>query len=211
VPADSNETDRLPSLVSVPLRAAETGGQLRYDKTIRTHVREDNNLFFIALGSFLVFDFFNPSVFAGYATRADAQDAVRLAKAAAGEIPVAVASADGEALVVTVAPAADPEPITQDLSALVEANLDLSSDVPIVSVVLDTVSETPVPEASPDEVVDPPIVLPVEEIGHVAGVDIVSEPELIPVVRVTLDDVEDEEDEDADEFDGLSDTDTLNL
>lgn len=63
----------LPALVEMPLRAVKAGGKLQYDRNLRTHVRQDSTLLFVAMGQELVFDAFNPGVFAAYvAKRANA-------------------------------------------------------------------------------------------------------------------------------------------
>lgn len=68
---DASGTARgmLPALVALPLRAAEPGGALVFDRTMRGPVRQENRLYFVALADTLVFDVAHPEVFAGYADR----------------------------------------------------------------------------------------------------------------------------------------------
>jgi Zinc finger C-x8-C-x5-C-x3-H type (and similar) len=59
-------TDEFPALKSMPLRLVNAGGVFMYDRTIRTQVRTESPLRFIAWGNRLVFDAANSSVFALY-------------------------------------------------------------------------------------------------------------------------------------------------
>jgi hypothetical protein len=56
----------------VPLKSADVGGQLAYDRTLRTQRRKESTLLFVAWRGELVFDAANPSVFARYAGAAPA-------------------------------------------------------------------------------------------------------------------------------------------
>lgn len=56
----------LPALKAIPLRAVKADGKLQYSRKLRSHVRQGSSLLFVALGQQLVYDAFNPSVFAGY-------------------------------------------------------------------------------------------------------------------------------------------------
>ena len=62
----------LPAMDCVPLKSADAGGQLAYDRTLRTQRRKESTLLFVAWRGELVFDAANPSVFARYAGAAPA-------------------------------------------------------------------------------------------------------------------------------------------
>lgn len=57
----------LPPMVCLPLEAVDAGGQLAYDRNLRTQRRKESLLMFVALRGELVFDKANPDVFAKYA------------------------------------------------------------------------------------------------------------------------------------------------
>lgn len=62
----------LPAMDCVPLKTVDAGGQLEYDRNLRTQRRKKSPLLFIAFRGELVFDKFNPEVFARYAAKAQA-------------------------------------------------------------------------------------------------------------------------------------------
>ena len=61
----------LPAMECMPLRSVVAGGDLAYDRIIRTQVRKESPLLFVAMRGELVFDAANPQVFARYAGAAD--------------------------------------------------------------------------------------------------------------------------------------------
>lgn len=71
--ADGDDADpkggslALPPLECRFLRDCDPGGELVYDRTLRTHVRMPHTLLFIQSGEQLVYDFEHPHVFASYA------------------------------------------------------------------------------------------------------------------------------------------------
>jgi hypothetical protein len=74
-----------PVLEPCPLREVEAGAKMVYDRHIRTTVRTESPLLFIQKGRFLVFDAYNPTVFAAHcAETAAAAAAAAAAVAAAG-------------------------------------------------------------------------------------------------------------------------------
>lgn len=79
----------LPPMLCVPLSDVHAGGKLRYDAKVRTQRREKSDLLFVEVSGALVFDKFNPSVFAQWAASSTAlltecQDASSLAVAKVG-------------------------------------------------------------------------------------------------------------------------------
>ena len=62
----------LPAMDCVLLKTVDAGGQLEYDRSIRTQRRQESPLLFIAFRGELVYDKFNPEVFASYAAKAQA-------------------------------------------------------------------------------------------------------------------------------------------
>ena len=72
----------LPAMDCAPLKTVDAGGQLEYDRSIRTQRRQESPLLFIAFRGELVYDKFNPEVFASYAAKA--QSLAPLASEAGG-------------------------------------------------------------------------------------------------------------------------------
>jgi hypothetical protein len=132
-------TDEFPALKSMPLRLVNAGGVFMYDRTIRTQVRTESPLRFIAWGNRLVFDAANSSVFALYV------DSEKIANAA-----IAAREKEEKELMVSASEEAKVDAETESPTQAIGAETAEPEDVTTTTTTTTTcTTTTAVPPASP--------------------------------------------------------------